>query len=69
MKYGLGSVSVMARTGSIYLNFALWAVSLYPAWLVISKFGDALGDKKLAREEAVQESVLDSPHPSEQAGK
>jgi hypothetical protein len=52
----------MARTGSIYLNFALWAISLYPAWLVISKFGDSLGDKKLAREEAVQESVLDRPH-------
>jgi hypothetical protein len=49
----------MARTGSIYLNFALWAISLYPAWLVISKFGVSLGDKKLAREEAVQESVLD----------
>lgn len=51
----------MARTGSIYLNFGLWAISLYPAWLVISQFGDALGDKKLAREEAVQESVLNSP--------
>jgi hypothetical protein len=49
----------MARTGSIYLNFALWAISLYPAWLVILKFGVSLGDKKLAREEAVQESVLD----------
>lgn len=45
----------MARTGSIYLNFGLWAISLYPAWLVISKIGVTLSDKKLAREEAVQE--------------
>jgi hypothetical protein len=59
----------MARTGSIYLNFGLWAISLYPAWIVISKFGDTLGDKKLAREEAVQDSVLDSPHSDQQAEK
>ncbi|KAI4853534.1 MFS general substrate transporter [Aureobasidium sp. EXF-8845] len=69
VSYGLGSVSVMARTGSIYLNFALWAISLYPAWLVISKFEDSLGDKKLAREEAVQESVLDSSHPGQEGEK
>jgi hypothetical protein len=56
----------MARTGNVYLNFALWALSLYPAWLVISKFGDSLGDKKLTREEAVQESVLDSPDSNQQ---
>jgi hypothetical protein len=56
----------MARTGNIYLNFALWALSLYPAWLVISKFGDSLGDKKLTREEVVQESVLDSPDSNQQ---
>lgn len=55
----------MARTGSIYLNFGLWAISLYPAWLVISKIGVTLGDKKLTREEAVQESVLDN-HSSDQ---
>jgi hypothetical protein len=62
-------VSVMARTGSIYLNFGLWAISLYPAWVVISKFGVTLGDKKLAREEAVQESVLESPLPGQQVEK
>jgi hypothetical protein len=43
----------MARIGNTYLNFALWAVSIYPAWLVISKIGVTLGDKKLAREEAL----------------
>jgi hypothetical protein len=59
----------MARTGSIYLNFGLWAISLYPAWVVISKFGVTLGDKKLAREGTVQESVLDNPHLGQQAEK
>jgi hypothetical protein len=59
----------MARIGSIYLNFGLWAISLYPAWVVISKFGVKLGEKKLAREEAVQESVLDSPHSGQQVEK
>ena len=69
MQYGLGSVSVMARTGSIYLNFGLWAISLYPAWLVISKFGVSLGDKKLAREEAVHESVLNDARTSQEVEK
>jgi hypothetical protein len=59
----------MARTGSIYLNFGLWAISLYPAWLVISKIGVTLGDKKLAREGAVQESVLDNHSSDQQAEK
>lgn len=59
----------MAGTGSIYLNFGLWAISLYPAWLVISKIGVTLGDKKLAREEAVQESVLDNHSSDQQAEK
>lgn len=59
----------MARTGSIYLNSGLWAISLYPAWIVISKFGDTLGDKKLARGEAVQERMLDSTHSNQQVEK
>lgn len=29
----------MASVGSIYLNFGLWGISLYPAWTVIRKFG------------------------------
>lgn len=60
IQYGLGSVTVMARTGNIYLNFVLWAVSLVPAWLVVSKIGVTLGDQKIAREEAVQEDVVGS---------
>lgn len=49
----------MARTGNIYLNFGLWGISLLPAWLVVSKIGVTLGDRKLAREEGSEESVLE----------
>lgn len=50
MQYGLSSVSIMASVGSIYLNFGLWAIALYPAWLVIKEIGVSLGDKKIERE-------------------
>ena len=40
----------MASVGGVYLNFALWATSLLPAWVVIRKIGVSLGDKKLERE-------------------
>lgn len=39
LSYGLSAVTVFARYGGVYLNFALWAVSLYPAWLVLRHFG------------------------------
>lgn len=57
MQYGLSSVSIMASVGSIYLNFGLWAIALYPAWLVIKEIGVSLGDKKVEREaQAAQEA-------------
>jgi hypothetical protein len=31
----------MARVGGVYLNLALWAVSILPAWEVIKHFGNA----------------------------
>lgn len=40
----------MAQIGSVYLNFGLWGLSLFPAWLVIRKIGVTLGDKKFERE-------------------
>jgi hypothetical protein len=40
----------MASVGSIYMNFGLWAIALYPAWLVIREIGVSLGDKKVERE-------------------
>jgi hypothetical protein len=50
MQYGLSSVSIMASIGSIYMNFGMWAIALYPAWLVIREIGVSLGDKKVERE-------------------
>lgn len=39
VSYGITSVSLFARVGAIYWNYALWAVSIYPAWLVLRHFG------------------------------
>ncbi|KAF2147668.1 major facilitator superfamily transporter [Myriangium duriaei CBS 260.36] len=39
VSYGLDSITIFAQVGSVYLNFGLWAISLYPAWLVIRHFG------------------------------
>ncbi|RDW67420.1 DUF895 domain membrane protein [Aspergillus mulundensis] len=50
VSYGVSSISIMASVGSIYLNFGLWAVALFPAWLVIREIGVSLGDKKVERE-------------------
>lgn len=40
----------MASVGSIYLNFGLWALALFPAWLIIREIGVSLADKKVERE-------------------
>lgn len=39
ISYGLNSVPVFASVGGVYLNFGLWGLSLFPAWLVIKHFG------------------------------
>ncbi|KIX09537.1 uncharacterized protein Z518_00617 [Rhinocladiella mackenziei CBS 650.93] len=39
VSYGLNSVAVFGEVGGVYLNFALWAFALVPAWLVIRTFG------------------------------
>lgn len=52
VSYGVSSVSIMGQIGSVYLNFALWALSLAPAWLVIREIGVSLGDRKIERETA-----------------
>ncbi|PYI18926.1 DUF895 domain membrane protein [Aspergillus violaceofuscus CBS 115571] len=54
VSYGLSSVGIMASVGGTYLNFALWAVSVYPAWLVVRQIGTTLGDRKREREEALE---------------
>ena len=40
VSYGTSSIPVMARVGGVYLNLALWAVSILPAWSVIKHFGN-----------------------------
>lgn len=51
----------MAQVGSVYLNFALWAVSLLPAWLVVKEIGVSLGDRKIQREaQALQTAPSES---------
>ncbi|KAE8153101.1 major facilitator superfamily domain-containing protein [Aspergillus avenaceus] len=50
VSYGLNSVTIMASVGSVYLNFGLWAIALFPAWLVVKQVGVTLGDKKIERE-------------------
>jgi MFS family permease len=53
VSYGLGAVQVMARTGSVYLNFGLWAIALVPGWFVIRQIGVTLGDRKIERETGI----------------
>lgn len=39
LSYGLESLTVFAQHGGVYFNFALWAISLAPAWFVVRHFG------------------------------
>ena len=58
-QYGLSSVNVMAAVGSIYLNFGLWAIAIFPAWIIVKEVGEAFGDKKIARETPGLRETLD----------
>ncbi|KAI0729071.1 major facilitator superfamily domain-containing protein [Fomitopsis betulina] len=60
ISYGLNSLPLFAEVGGVYLNFGLWAISLFPAWLVIRQIGYTLGDRKINREAmAIEEKVDD----------
>ncbi|KAH7067931.1 major facilitator superfamily domain-containing protein [Paraphoma chrysanthemicola] len=48
VSYGITSVTLFAEVGAVYWNFALWAVAVYPAWLVLREFG---GEQKTAIEQ------------------
>lgn len=39
VSYGLTSLAVFGEVGGIYINFGLWGLGLYPAWLVLRHFG------------------------------
>ncbi|PSN62257.1 hypothetical protein BS50DRAFT_561466 [Corynespora cassiicola Philippines] len=40
VSYGLTSLTLFAEVGGVYFNFALWAVAIWPAWLVLKEFGE-----------------------------
>ena len=40
VSYGLTSLTLFAEVGGVYFNFALWAVAIWPAWLVLREFGE-----------------------------
>jgi hypothetical protein len=42
----------MGSIGGVYLNFALWALAVFPAWLVVREVGVSLGDRKVERDYA-----------------
>ena len=44
----------MGQVGGVYLNFALWGVSLIPAWFVVKEIGVSLG--KVRDEKKTDES-------------
>ncbi|EXM16197.1 Major facilitator superfamily [Fusarium oxysporum f. sp. vasinfectum] len=39
LSYGLNALPIMATVGSTYMNFGIWAVAIFPAWLVIRQLG------------------------------
>ncbi|POS75957.1 cytochrome c oxidase subunit 1 [Diaporthe helianthi] len=46
LSYGLNAIPIFATVGGTYFNFGIWALALYPAWLVVSKIGvDEPADK------------------------
>ncbi|KAJ7765402.1 major facilitator superfamily transporter [Mycena maculata] len=56
LSYGLTSVTVLGEVGGIYMNFGLWAVAIFPAWLVVREFGTS---KQLPNDE-VSENKLET---------
>ncbi|SPO02048.1 related to DUF895 domain membrane protein [Cephalotrichum gorgonifer] len=42
ISYGLSSIPIFAAIGGAYFNFALWAISIFPAWLVVKRIGATL---------------------------
>ncbi|KAH6609298.1 major facilitator superfamily transporter [Trichoderma cornu-damae] len=39
VSYGLTSLTVFAQAGAIYMNFILWGIAIFPAWLVVRHIG------------------------------
>ena len=39
LSYGLTSLTLFAEVGAVYMNFLLWALAIFPAYLVLKDFG------------------------------
>lgn len=39
LSYGLEALTVFQQHSGVYMNFGLWAVAIFPAWLVVRHFG------------------------------
>jgi MFS family permease len=64
VSYGLNSVHIFAAVGGVYLNFAVYGLSLVPAWLVLRHFGAS----EIAASEHVTEA-LSNPSTSSEVDK
>ncbi|KAK4031772.1 major facilitator superfamily domain-containing protein [Parachaetomium inaequale] len=51
ISYGINSLTIFAEVGGVYMNFGLWAVSVFPAWLVLRHFAVS-GTPTVSREAA-----------------
>ncbi|KAI5859408.1 MFS general substrate transporter [Durotheca rogersii] len=47
VSYGLNAIPIIAAVGGPYINFGLWGISVFPAWLVIKEFGVSKDDLSL----------------------
>lgn len=39
VSYGLTSLPLFGEVGAAYINFGLWGLGVWPAWLVLKHFG------------------------------
>lgn len=51
VSYGLTSLPLWGEVGAIYINFGLWGLGLWPAWLVLRRLGRELSNTNRDQEE------------------
>jgi len=44
LSYGLESIPIFGEIGGVYMNFGLWGIAIFPAWLVLRHFGAGKDD-------------------------
>lgn len=58
LSYGLTSLPVFGEVGGVYMNFGLWAVAVFPAWLVVKHFGAQKDQTELDVQGSTEVSVV-----------